>query len=85
MDTAGKGIDRTGNHIGYVMIDDGAARAIFLIGDAHCGLGCCVKSGQSCGIRDDVVCVVIECDVADVELLHAALVIASVACVFTNS
>ena len=85
MDTVGKGVDGTGDHVGYVVIDDGAMCTIFLIGDVHCGLGCCVKSGQRCSVRDNVVCMVIECDVTDIEPLHVALVIASVACVFADS
>ena len=86
MDMVGKCVDGTGDHVGYVVIDDGAMCTIFLIGNAHGGLGCCVKSGQRCGIRDDVVCfLVVESDVTDTELLCAALVIASVGCVFTDS
>ena len=80
----GKGVNRAGYCVWNVMIDDSAVCTILLIGDVHCGLCCCIKCGQRCIIGYDVVCLVIESDVTDMELLCLALIIAYVANVLAN-
>ena len=65
------------------MANDRSVRPIFLVGDAHCCLCGTEKCGQRCSIGDDGVCVVVEGDVAPMELLGVAAVIAVMAGVFT--
>lgn len=67
------------------MTDAAAMGSIFLVCDAHNSFAGGVECFQGSCIGDDGVSVVIEGDVAGAELLRAASIVASVACVFTDS